>query len=248
MPRDLVRRNLVSRPDALQFRNVRAPTGPRLSPAEPTVRPASRRTGPAILAALIVAVAAAFGSIIGVSGSSAMQEALRLVGLAAESPFETVQRKQASAITELDRTVQALYAAVAGVSAHADFAGHREEAMTRRIDQIDDGLVVLHTSLNELRAAQKAAAADEPWRKPIAQLTAAVTKAQGDIVGLRTSLDDANPARRTDVAAISQRIDRLEQAMVQNNLIGSMRGSIQDARAPLPVSTNGHIISLPVSQ
>ena len=170
-----------------------------------------------------------------------------MVGLAAESPFETVQRRQASAIAQLDRTVQALYAAVAGVSAHADFAGHREEAMTRRIDQIDDGLGALHTSLNEVRAAQKAAAAEEPWRKPIAQLTAAVTKAQGDIAGLRTSLDDASPARRTDVAAISQRIDRLEQAMVQNNLIGSMRGSIQDGHA-LPVSTNGHIISLPVAQ
>ena len=151
MPRDLVRRNLVSRPDALQFRSVRAPTGPRPSPAEPTARPPSRRTAPAILAALIVAVAAAFGSIIGVSGSSAMQEGLRMVGLAAESPFETVQRRQASAIAQLDRTVQALYAAVAGVSAHADFAGHREEAMTRLFDSVKQE----QTHAEQLRRRQR---------------------------------------------------------------------------------------------
>jgi hypothetical protein len=276
--RDRARRNPVSRLE--QLRSVRALSevrtasavqadvpgtkGPGTSPPMPAapqriqVDDAARPRRAAMALVVAVTTAAALGAIIGVSGSSALHEALRIMGLAGESAVETVQRKQAAAISELDRTVQALNAAVAGVSAHTDFAGRREDATTRRIDQIDDGLGALRKSLDEMRAAQAAAAAEEPWRKPVAQLAAAVTKAHGELAGLRASLDDAGPARRPDLAAIGERIDRLEQAMVQHNLLGSIRGSIQDTRQRPPVSrespstaatpatpaTNGHIINL----
>jgi hypothetical protein len=272
--RDRARRNPVSRLE--QFRSMRtwsdarpAATGassgeadapgvlsPRTSadqrPGFDGVARSGHRAGPIVVVALIVAIAAAFGSVVGLSGSDALHEALRMMGLGGETALETVQRKQAAAISQLDRTVQALNAAVAGVSAHADFAGRREEAMTRRIDQIDDGLGALRTSFVEMRVAQAAAAAEEPWRKPVAQLAAAVTKAHGELVGLRASLDDLGQARRPDLVAIGERIDRLEQAMVQHNLLGSIRGSIQDTRQRSPVphenaataATNGHVIDL----
>ena len=47
--------------------------------------------------------------------------------------------------------------------------------------------------------------------------------------------------------AVTRVIDRLEQAMVQHKLSGSMRGTIQDARPLASMSaeaTNGHIINL----
>jgi len=253
--RDRARRTAVGRPEHAPFHVVKplpeAP--PPAAGVDGMARPHSDSAAPAVvvaLVALVVAIAAAFGAIVGPTGSNALQEVLRMAGLGGEPVIESVQRKQAAAITQLDVTLQALNAAVAGLSGHADFAGHREEAMTRRIDRIDDDLGALRTSLNDLRAAQSAAAED--WRKPVGQLAAAVTKAHGEIAGLRASLDEAGPVRRPDLTAIGERIDRLEQAMIQHNLLGSIRGSIQDARqrpaaarADAAAAADGHVINVP---
>ena len=253
--RDRARGTAVGRPEPAQFRLVR----PLLDPPPPAavadgMAPLDRdRAAPAVIVAVValaVAIAAAFGAIIGPTGSNALQEVLRMAGLGGEPVIETVQRKQAAVITQLDVTIGALSASVAGLSGHADFAGHREEAMTRRIDQIDDDLGTLRASLSDMRAAQSAAAED--WRKPVGQLAAAVTKAHAEIAGLRASLDEAAPLRRPDLTAIGERIDRLEQAMIQHQLLGSIRGSIQDARqrpaaarADAAATADGHVINVP---
>ncbi|HLN08158.1 MAG TPA: hypothetical protein VK281_04240 [Xanthobacteraceae bacterium] len=251
--RDRARRTAVVRLEHAQLRVVKPlpDAKPVAAGVDDNARPDRDRAAPAAVVAvvaLVIATAAAIGAIIGPTGSNALQEVLRIAGLGGEPVIETVQRKQAAAISQLDVTLQALHAAVAGLSGHADFAGHREEAMTRRIDRIDDDLGALRISLNDLRAAQSAA--EDSWRKPVAQLTAAVTRAHTEIVGLRASLDEAGPVRRPDLAAIGERIDRLEQAMIQHNLLGSIRGSIQDARQPpvtrdsAAIATNGHVINL----
>ena len=102
-------------------------------------------------------------------------------------------------------------------------------------------------------------AAEEAWREPIAELEAAAAKARNDIIGLRASLETQNQPRGPDVAAITERIDRLERAMTAHTLPGPIRGSLRESgsrqtvaardRAPaLPdlatEAKGGHIISL----
>ena len=258
--RDRARRVPPGRLDQPQIQLVR--TWPDAKPApvpdDSVPAPKSDRAQPYVVAT-ILALALTLGGVIGLAGSGTLQEALRAIGVLGETALETAQRKQAGAISELDAAVNALNAAVAGLSAHADFAGTREEAQTRRMERVDDELGALKSSLGAVRTAQEAAAAEEPWRKPMAQLTAVVAKARSDITGLRASLDDLGQARPAGLAAVGERIDRLERAMVQNSLLGPIRGSIQDSaarRRPATLSesapvdiTNGHIINLtPVAQ
>ena len=159
------------------------------------------------------------------------------------------QRRQAALISQLDETVHGLDAAVAGLSARVDSAAGREEAANRRMAEIDGTLGVLRTSIHEIRAAQNAA--EESWREPVAELKAAATRERGEIVRLRASLDELSRARRPETVAIGARIDRIEQAMVQHNLLGPIRGSIQEparrGSAASPENSpaaDGHIINL----
>jgi len=235
--RDRARRVPPGRLDQPQIQLVR--TWPDAKPApvpdDSVPAPKSDRAQPYVVAT-ILALALTLGGVIGLAGSGTLQEALRAIGVLGETALETAQRKQAG-----------------------DFAGTREEAQTRRMERVDDELGALKSSLGAVRTAQEAAAAEEPWRKPMAQLTAVVAKARSDITGLRASLDDLGQARPAGLAAVGERIDRLERAMVQNSLLGPIRGSIQDSaarRRPATLSesapvdiTNGHIINLtPVAQ
>jgi hypothetical protein len=101
----------------------------------------------------------------------------------------------------------------------------------------------MRSGFNEIRAAQ----AEEPWRQPIADLTASVAKVRADVTGLRASLDELKP--RQPAANVSARLDRIEHAMVAHNLLGPMRGSIEPEARPAAhaadaPATDGHIISL----
>jgi chromosome segregation ATPase len=149
-------------------------------------------------------------------------------------------------ISRLDATVHGLNAAVAELSARVDSARDRQEAASQFMTEIGASVVAL-------REAQDAAR--ESWLQPVAELTAAATKARSDIVRLRASLDELSRLRQPEVAAISARIDRIEQAMVQYKLPGAIRGSI-DAPAERPrslaaresSSANGHLFDLKPAQ
>jgi hypothetical protein len=116
--------------------------------------------------------------------------------------------------------------------------------------EIDARFVALRRSMRELRDAQNAA--NESWLAPVAELNAAATKARGDIVRLRASLDELSRLRHPEVAAIAARIDRIEQAMVQTKLPGAIRGSIHaSAERPRSLASaerlpaaDGHIFEL----
>jgi hypothetical protein len=255
------RRSAVWRADQAQIHALRAPPEPAAAPAtsEAAPRPERDRATRAFLIAMIAAVAVSFGGVVGLVSFNVVQELLRTMGLAGEPMIEAIQRKQAAAIVRLDATVQALNAAVAGLSAHTDLAGEREEATSRRLALVDDAIDSLRTSMHDMRTAQTEAASTEPWRKPLAELASAVAKARGEVTGLRASLDESGLARPSNLGAVNQRIDRLEQAMLQHNLFGPIRGSLADQRSGRTSSTsretssvdatNGHIINLtPVTQ
>jgi hypothetical protein len=115
------------------------------------------------------------------------------------------------------------------------------------VTEIDGAIAELRSSTNEIRAAQNAA--EEAWREPLAELTAAGAKTRSDIVRLRASIDELNRPQQPEVIALSARIDRIEQAMIEHNLL--LRGTIQPAarhhfRAPRASAAvaDGHIINL----
>jgi len=249
MARDRARRIPFGRSDHAQVHKLKpvaqakpavvAEATPSTQAVDSAAPPRRDRTTRIFLICLIAAVAVNFGAMLGLAGSSVLPEVLRAFGLADEPPIEAMQRKQAMAIGQLNATVDALNAAVAGLTARVDFSGEREEKTQDHLADIDAALASLRSTMNELRTAQ-GAPGEEPWRKPLAELAAALAKTRTDITGLRASLDEAGRGRQpAETAAIGARVDRLEQAMALHNLLGPIRGSIQETRP-----ADGHIMNL----
>ncbi len=254
--RDRARRSPVSRPAYTQIGKVKAPShatpfstldaGPAPTDADGASGSKRHPAARALLIAMMVMVGVNFGAVVGLVGWGALQA----LGLVEAPAIESAQRRQAALISQLDETVYALDAAVVGLSVRVDSAAGREEAANRRMAEIDGTLGVLRTSINEIRATQDAA--EESWREPVAELRAAATRERSEIVRLRASLDELSRARQPETVAIGARIDRIEQAMVQHNLLGPIQGSIQEptARRGSPASPesspapDGHIINL----
>jgi hypothetical protein len=250
---DRGRRNPVIRPDYLQLYKVGVgpdakpiTDAPAASSQAGAPQPARSRAARAFLIALIAAVGVNFGALLGLVGWGVLQA----LGVFGEPAIEKIQREQGASIAQVEASVQALNASVMGLSAHVNATGEREDAANRRVAEIGDAIGVLRTGMNDLRAAQAAAAA-EPWRQPVADLTASVTKLRTDVSGLRASIDEAKP--RQPAGAIAARLERIEQAMIAHKLLGPMRGAIEPqapsapAAAPSP-GADGHIISLPPAQ
>jgi hypothetical protein len=255
--RDRARRNPLGRPDyapihpgSLQIHKVKTwwdaqlasplDAGPTVSndagASEPKRDPVSRT-----FLIAIAAVAVNCGAGLGLVGWGALQS----LGWVDEPAIETVQRQQTALISQLEETVHGLSAAVAGLSALV----YSEDALSRRMAEIDAAIGVLRTGMNQMRAAQNAA--QESWREPVAELAAAAAKASGEIARLRASLEELSRARHPEVVAINTRIDRIEKAMAQHNLLGPLRGSIQEPGTGrvslLPENSpaaDGHIINL----
>jgi hypothetical protein len=231
------RRNLVSRPAYAQIQKLKAWSDAKLASAskagplsgdasgaasnDTSGAPGSKRdrAGRVVVIA-IAAVAVNFGAGVGLMGWGALQA----LGLVAEPAIESVQRKQTALMSQLDTTVHALTAAVVGLSARVYSAGEREDAASLRMAEIDDALGDLRTGMDELRAAQNAA--KESWREPVAELAAAAKRTRGDIVRLRASLDELTEQGQLEAVVIGGRLDRIEKAMVQRNLLAPLRGSI----------------------
>jgi predicted lipid-binding transport protein (Tim44 family) len=239
---DRTRRHPVIRPDYLQLYKVKA--GPDAKPADapapaPAAPPARTRATRAFLIVLIAAVGINFGAMLGLVGWGVLQA----LGVFGGPAIEKIQREHGASIAQIEASVEALNASVMGLSAHVNGAGEREDAANRRVAEIGDAVGVLRSGMNELRAAQAAAAAEEPWRTPVEELTANVAKLRGDMKGLRASIDEAKPRQPANLGA---RLERIEQALIQHKLLGPIRGAIEPERtAAAAPATDGHIISLP---
>lgn len=194
-------------------------------------------------AAMVVMTAVTFGAVLGLVGWPMLQA----FGLVKEPVIETVQRNQGELISRLDATIADLSARVASTS-------EKQEAAGQFMAEIDARFVALRRSVRELRDAQ-----NESWLQPVAELNAAATKARGDIVKLRASLEELRALRHPETAAISARIDRIEQAMAQPRLAGPIRGSISAsaerprslaavASAERAAAADGHIFELKAAQ
>jgi cell division protein FtsB len=256
MARDRARRDAVTRPIYPQI--VKPQAWPETKPAsasdagtdsteadnvpESKQAPATR----VFPIAMLVMIGVNFGAIVGLVGWPVLQ-ALEVVD---KPVIEVVQRDQANSISKLDATVQSLNAAVAELNARVASHGDRQEATFRYMTEIDAAFGALRTSMHEMRAAQNAE--NESWHQPVAELTAAATKARSDIVRLRASLDELSRLRQPEAAAPRARINRIEQTMAQHELPGAIRGSIQApgerprslASRETSSAADGHIIDL----
>src|SRR5258706_576197 len=217
MARDRARRDFVSRPAYAQIVNTKpwpdakpasAPDAEPAFEADGIAAPKADRATREFPIAMIVMIAVNFGAVLGLVGWPMLQA----LGVVDKPVIEVVQRNQADLISQLDATVHALNAAVAELNARVASAADRQEAASRYLTEIDAAFGALRTSLHEIRAAQDAAT--DSWFQPVAELTAAATKARSDIVRLRASLDELSRQRPPEAAAIGARIDRIEQAMV----------------------------------
>src|SRR5947209_19227828 len=221
MAHDRAWRNLASRPISPQ--NVMTKGAPEAKPAstpdalsastQAAAIPEPNRDRAGLPVAMMVMVGVSFGGVLGLAGWPVLQA----FGLVNEPVIATVQREQAGLMSRLDATVAELSARVASVS-------DRQEAASQFMAEIDARFVALRKSMRELREAQNAA--NESWLQPVAELNAAATKARSDIVKVRASLDELSRLRHPEAAAISARLDRIEQTMVQSKSAGAIRGSI----------------------
>src|SRR3984893_10348918 len=159
---DRTRRHPVIRPDYLQLYKVKA--GPDAKPADapapsPAAPPARSRATRAFLIALIATVGINFGAMLGLVGWGVLQA----FGVFGEPAIEKVQRAHGASIAQIEASVEALNASVTGLGAHVNAAGEREDAANRRVAEIGEAIGVLRSGMNDLRAAQAAAATEEPW-------------------------------------------------------------------------------------
>src|SRR2546421_144552 len=258
MAHDRAWRNLASRPISPQ--NVMTNACPDAKPAftadassastETDGIPEPNRDRATLPVAMMVMIAVNFGAVLGLVGWPVLQA----LGVVNKPVVEVVQRNQAEMISRLDAAVNVMNATVAELSARVDSTGDRQEAASQFLAEIDARFLALRRSVRELREAQNAA--NESWLQPVAELTAAATKARSDIVRLRASLDELSRLRHPEVGAISARIDRVEQAMAQYKLPGAIRGSIHAtaegprslASAERSSAADGHIFDLTPSQ
>ena len=251
MAHDRAWRNLASRPISPQnvttkaWPEAKSALAPDASPASTQADniPQPNRDRAGLPLAMMVMVGVSFGGVLGLLGWPVLQA----VGLVNEPVIATVQREQAELMSRLDATVADLNARVASAS-------DRQEAADQFMAEIDARFVALRKSMRELRDAQNAA--NESWLHPVAELNAAATKARSDIAKVRASLDELTRLRHPDAAAISARVDRIEQAMAQSKLPGAIRGSIHAsverprslASAERTSAADGHIFELKPAQ
>jgi hypothetical protein len=228
------------------FADANTPIETSLETSLPATQPQLHRAARRLLIATIIMTGMSFGSVLGLVGWPMLQAA----GLVAAPAIETIQRQQSATLSALEASMNAVHATVAGMGARVDHAVARRDAVDRRMAEIDSRLGTLQAGVDEVRATQstlkestaKESTVKEAWREPVAELAAAAAKTRSEVARLRSSLDEASRARPPD--GLAGRVERIEQALIQRNLLGPMRGAIQEPAEAARSGTDGHIINL----
>jgi len=231
------RRDLLSRPIYPQVVRLKA-----LAEAEPAVtadeEPASaqaagipglKRAG-TTRAVLVTMIGLNFGAVLGLVGWPMLQ-ALKVVN---EPVIETVQRNQGEVISQLEATIRTLNATVTELHARVTSAGERQDVDRARLAEIDLAMGALRTSLHEMRTTQDAS---------VAELTANATKARGDIVKLRASIDELK-GRQPEATSVRPRIRGTIPALTPTS---AEQPRWPDLRASA-AKDDGHIFNLAPAQ
>jgi hypothetical protein len=178
-------------------------------------------TALALMVGMVLAVAITAVASFSAAGSGALQEGLKAVGFGRSAEIQGEQKKQAVALSELERIISRMDNEIGGLTTRLARQETDKTSVDERIARLDGGLAAVATDMKDLRARGEVAGSDA-WRKPVDHLNAAVTGARGDILQLRSSIDASEQMRRNDVGALAKRVQRLEQAIIARDATSSI--------------------------
>jgi hypothetical protein len=197
------------------------------------------------MGAMVLAVAVTGGASLSSLGSGAFQDVLRTLGFGREAEMAAEQRKQAAVVAEMERMISRMDNEIGTLTTRLARSESAESATSERVARLDGNLGAIGADLKDLRARSEAAG--EPWRKPVDHLNAAVTGARGDIVTLRSSLDAYEQSRRSDMTALTRRLDRLERAIAReltSSITNPQRTPEAAREAPREAPREGGVLDL----
>jgi hypothetical protein len=196
------------------------------------------RTALALMIGMILAVAVTSAATFSAAGSGALQQTLRTLGFGRESEIAAEQRKQATALAELERIIGRMDNEIGGLTSRMGRAESNGTATREQLDRLDDGHAALSTEMKEL-SSRVESASGEAWRKPVEHLNTAVAGTRGDIITLRSSLDAYEQLRRNDIGTINKRIERLEKTIATRDAIAAIPSGPALHSAEPPPGENG---------
>jgi len=191
----------------------------------PAKRPAPPKrksdvTALALMIGMILAVGVTSGASFSAAGAGALQQTLRALGFGHNGEIAAQQRKQATTLAELERIITRMDNEIGGLTTRLTEAESSESTARGGLEELKGDFAALNLEFQGLRARSEASS--ESWRKPVDHLNAAVAGARSDIITLRSSLDAYEQTRRSDLGAISRRIDRLEKAIAATEATSSV--------------------------
>src|SRR5262245_15597836 len=145
----------------------------------------SDSTALALMVGMVLAVGITAAASFSAAGSGALQEGLKAVGFGRSAEIQAEQKKQATALSELERIISRMDNEIGGLTTRVTRQESDKTAVNDRLTRIDGGLAAVAGDVKDLRA--RGEAGGDGWRKPVDHLNAAVTGARGDILQLRSS-------------------------------------------------------------
>jgi len=218
------------------------------------VSPKRDSTALALMIGMILAVAVTAGASLSAAGSGSLQQALRAMGFGRDTEIQAEQKKQAAAIADMERILSRMDNEIGALGTRMVRSESTGAATSAELAKVDGALVAMGTEIKDLRLRGDSAAS-EAWRKPVEHLNTAVTGTRTDIINLRSSLDAYEQVRRSDVSALTRRLERVEQALVVRDATASVpnrshRSEASDAgeflglRGSAGEARGGHVIEL----
>jgi hypothetical protein len=192
------------------------------TPVHAATAPTKRRDGSAIvlLVAMGLALAVTGGAALSGYATGALQAWGNGTGLGQDDAVEIEQRRQARAIAALDHRLAQISEQLAGLARDTAATAARDDS--RRQDEIA-GLRADMTTLRGELAAQRQAIVQPSPDGPADPHGAALAQAGIGLAALRSTLDERDRARGEQIAAVAQRVDRLEQMVMAHEATGSLR-------------------------
>src|SRR5215475_7390622 len=129
-------------------------------------RPKSDSTALALMVGMIFAVAVTAAASFSAAGSGALQQGLKAMGFGRDSEIQAEQRKQAVALTQLERIINRMDNEIGGLTTRVTRVESDEITVKDRITRLDNGFAAVSSDMKELRQRSEAAGADA-WRKPV---------------------------------------------------------------------------------
>lgn len=204
-------------------------------PLQPLHAPTRDTTAMVLFAAVGFALAIAIGAIFSSTAMTALQNLV--AGVTADQTAATKRElgSQAGAINALDRAVRSVRQEVAALDRRLDAAANKDQARATdaRFAKLDSDIASLSAKVTTL-SADHVALADG--------LNTSLEQAGIEIGALRTSLRERDDSEAQQIAALTQRLDRLQHLVTARD--AKRRRPTQAAQLEQRFSDNAHFVTV----